>query len=335
MRIEIDGSAAVSRRAATDDLADLAPTTPDASWLPAANLAERQRGVVSRQQLLGLGMTRAAVNHALATARLHPVFRGAATLGHAHLDRNAHLRAATLVCGPGAVVSHGTAAHLLGLWQHPPAKIDVIAPVEAGRKHADIRRRHVPLPGPRDRWIYDGVPVTSPSRTIIDCAGSCRGASGERRLRRLIEMASVHRMLNVPEIRAILAKGPRRRGSPMLRLILEDWRDHRQSTQLRSPMEARMLPLLSRHGLPAPECNVWLRTAAKRYQVDFLWRDWRLVVETDGAKFHDNPEARRRDDDRDVALPAAGYRIWRLRWDDLELHPARTMAELAHRLRLA
>jgi REase_MTES_1575 len=306
----------------------------DSSWWPAAGLAELQRGVVTRRQLRGLGMSAATVDHALATGRLHSIFRGAAAVGHAHLDRNAHLRAATLICGPGSVVSHGTAAHLLGLWEHPPPKIDVIAPAEAGRKHSDIRRRHAPLPDNRDRWVYDGVPCTSPARTIIDCAGGCRGASGERRLRRLVEQAAVAQVLNVPEVRAILAKGPRRLGSPLLRLILEDWRDHEPSTRLRSTMEARMLPLLSRHGLPAPECNVWLRAGAKDYQVDFLWRARRLVVETDSAKFHDNPEARRRDDDRDRALPTAGYRVWRLRWDDLEHHPARTMAKLAQRLRL-
>lgn len=305
-----------------------------ALWQSAAALAEDQRGVVTRHQLFDLGVTPAAVDHALATGRLHQVFRGAAAVGYAPLDRIAELRAAALVCGPDAVVSHGTAAHLLGLWEHPPADIDVIAPVEAGRKHSGIRRRHAPLPGPRDRWIFDGVPTTSPARTVIDCAGRCRGASGERRLRRLIERAALNQMLNVPEIHAILAKGPRRLGSPLLRHILEDWRDHEPSTRLRSLLEARMLPLVCRHGLPTPECNVWVRAGARSYEVDFLWRKWGLVVETDSARFHDNPEAQRRDDDRNRALPAAGYRMWRVRWNDLEHRPARTMAELAQRLRL-
>ena len=186
----------------------------DAPWRPAADLAKRQRGVVSRRQLLNVGLTQAAIDHAMATSRLYPIFRGVVAIGHPHLARNAYLRAATLTCGSGSVVSHGTAAHLLGLWEHPPADIDVIAPVEAGRKQPGIRRRHVPLPGPRDSWIYDGVPCTSPSRTIIDCAGSCRGASGERRLRRLVEQAAVGQMLHVPEIKAIRIElaGPARCG---------------------------------------------------------------------------------------------------------------------------
>ena len=95
------------------------------------------------------------------------------------------------------------------------------------------------------------------------------------------------------------------------------------------------MPLLVRYGLPAPECNVWVGVGDRRYEVDFLWREQRFIVETDSAKFHDNPEARRRDDDRDNAFHAAGYRSWRLRWADLEHHPKRTMAELARRLRLS
>jgi very-short-patch-repair endonuclease len=306
-----------------------------APWRQAADLANHQGGIVSRRQLLEeIGMSPAAVDHALVTGRMHPAFRGCFSVGHAHLERNSQLRAAAVVCGAGSVVSHGTAAHLLGFWEHPPPQIDIIAPVEAGRKHSGIRRRHVPLPDSRDRWIYDGVPCTSPSRTIIDCAGGCRGASGERRLRQLIELAAVAGHLNVPEIKALLAKGPRRRGSPLLRLILEEWRDHKPSTRLRSRMEAKMLPLLIRYRLPPAECNVWVTAGSKRYEVDFFWRKRRLVVETDSAKYHDNPEARRRDDDRNLALSAAGYHLLRLRWNDLEHRPAKSMAEIANQLHL-
>lgn len=303
-------------------------------WWEAAARAEGQHGIVTRAQLRAAGLSDAEITHATATGRLHSLFRGAAALGHGGVERKAEVRAATLACGEGSVVSHGTAAHLLGIWEHPPAEIDVIAPVEAGRKIPGIRRRHVPLPGPRDRWIFEGIPCTSPSRTIIDCAGRCRGASGEWRLRRLIEQAAVEQMLNVPEIGAILAKGPRRLGSPLLRLILEDWRGHKQSTRLRSPMEARLLPLLVRYGIPAPQCNFWLTAGGKRYEVDFFWERQRLVVEADSRKYHDNPEAKRRDDDRNRALPAAGYRIWRLSWDDLEHRPSMTMATLARHLHL-
>jgi very-short-patch-repair endonuclease len=290
-------------------------------------LAGRQHGVVSRDQLRALGVSEAAIDHAIATGRLYPIFRGAFGVGHRAVGRHGRLLAAVLACGEGSVVSHGTAAELLGLWERPPRLIDVIAPVEAGRKVPGFYRRHVPPPLPRDRWLEHEIPCTSPSRTIVDVAGIVR----ETALRRTIEQAAVNHMLNVPEIDAILA-GPRRRGSPLLRGILEDWRRYSPTTRLRSPMEAKLLPMLARRGIPPPRCNEKLRVGTETFEIDFLWRRHRLVVEADGDKYHDNPEAQARDGRRDRILRAAGYRVWRLRWDDLEDRPESTMAALARQL---
>jgi hypothetical protein len=292
-------------------------------WRAAADLAGRQHGVISRDQLDGLGFGEAAIDRGLANGRLYPVFRGAFGLGHSGVGWRGRMLAAVLASGEGSVVSHGTAAFLLGIWEQQPRLIDVIAPVQAGRKIPGVRRRFTPAPLSRDAWSHDAVPCTSPSRTIVDVAGIV----GEAPLRRTIEQAAVHRMLNVPEIDAILA-GPRRRGSPRLRAILEDWRRYSPRTRVRSRMEAKLLPLLTQYGIPVPECNGELRIGGERFEIDFLWRRQRLVVETDGGAYHDNPEAEVRDRKRDTVLPAAGYRIWRLRWDDLEQKPTKTMAAL-------
>ena len=56
-------------------------------------------------------------------------------------------------------------------------------------------------------------------------------------------------------------------------------------------MEAKLLPLLTEAALPIPETNVRVRAAGESYEVDFLWRAEKLVVETDGGRFHDNPAA--------------------------------------------
>jgi very-short-patch-repair endonuclease len=293
-------------------------------------IAEGQHGVVSRAQLRALGLSDDAVDRAIAAGRLHPVFRGAFGVGHRPIGPHGRMLAAVLACGPGSVVSHGSAAWLLGLWDRRPQLIDVIAPVEAGRKLGGVRRRHTPPPLPRDRWSELAIPCTSPSRTIVDVAGIV----GEASLRRTIEQAAVHRMLDAGQIDAIL-DGPRRRGCRRLRLVLEDWRRYSPKTRLRSIMEAKLLPLLTQHNIPAPQCNAKLAVAGESFEIDFLWRPQRLAVETDGSRFHDNPEAQKRDSRRDRLLPAAGYRIWRLAWDDLEHRPEATMAELRRRLGLA
>jgi len=69
----------------------------------------------------------------LALGALHPVFRGVFAVGHRAIGRHGRMRAAVLACGKGSVVSHGTAAELLGLWDRSPLLIDVISPRRSGR----------------------------------------------------------------------------------------------------------------------------------------------------------------------------------------------------------
>jgi very-short-patch-repair endonuclease len=283
--------------------------------------------VVSRAQLRRLGIGDAAIDRGIATGRLYPVFRGALAVGHLPAGRHSRLMAAVLACGEGSVVSHGTAAALLGLWERPPDLIDVIAPVQAGRQIGGVFRRHTPAPLPGEKVTHEDIPCTSPSRTIVDLAGM----RGEWRLRRAIEQAAVLNVLDLPAIDAIL-RGPRRRGSPLLRSVLEDWRGHSPTTRLRSVLEAKLVPMLSARGLPAPQWNEVLMVAGERFEVDCVWRRRMAVVEADGGRYHDNPAARGRDAHRDRALAAAGYRVLRIRWDDLEEKPEATMAKIARLL---
>jgi very-short-patch-repair endonuclease len=264
----------------------------------------------------------------MARAWLRPVFHGVFSVGHEHLTVYARMLAATMACGEGSVVSHGTAAWLLGLRPWRPKEVDVIAPVEAGRKIAGIRRRFVPPPLGGEVWHRHGVPLTSPARTIVDCAGilDARGV-GE-----LIEQAAVEGLLDVAAIDRVL-DGPRRRGSKQLLRAVAPWRRYRRGIKIRSRMEAKLLPLLTEAALPIPQTNAKLRLAGKVYEVDFLWREQKLVVETDGGRFHDNPAAGERDSERNHALAAAGYRFPRLGWEDLRDRPQQTMREIGRLLR--
>lgn len=282
---------------------------------------------MSRDQLRGIGLSDRGISDALARGWLRPVFHAVFAVGHGHLTVHARVLAATMACGPGSVVSHGTAAWLLGLRDRRPKAIDVIAPAEAGRKIAGIRRRFVPPPVGREVWRRHGVPVTSPARTIVDCAGSDPSRVGA-----LIEQAVVLGLLDTVAIDRVL-DGPRRRGTKHLLRVLEPWRRYRRGIKIRSRMEAKMLPLLTEAALPIPETNVRLRVGKKTREVDFLWRRQKLVVETDGGRFHDNPAAGSRDSDRNRALAAAGYTIPRLGWEDLRDRPDETMSEIARLLR--
>jgi very-short-patch-repair endonuclease len=301
-------------------------------WELVARLAEDQNGVVTRSQLRDAGFSEAAVGRLVSASRIFPVFPTVFAVGHRGIGRSGRLLAAVLSCGEGTAVSHGTAAWLLGLWNARPGEIELIAPVEAGRKLSGVRRRFVPLPGADEIRVREGVPVTTPSRTLIDIAGF----AGVHLLKSSIEQAAVLRALDIPEIDRILAESPRRRrGSKKLLTLLDDWRRYKPGITIRSRMEAKLLPLLTRRGLPIPECNSKLRLGGETFEIDFLWRKRRLAVEADGGQFHDNPAAAARDSHRNRALAQAGYFIPRLGWEDLRDRAEETMDEIARLLSIS
>lgn len=298
-------------------------------WGEVVRKADRQHGVVSRNQLRALGLSEAAIDHAVATARLHPLFRGTFAVGRRRVGRSGWLLAATLACGEGSVLSHGTAATHLGLWKRPQSRlIDVVAPVEAGRKIPGVRRRFTPPPLPREIHAHDGVPCITPARVIVDVAGS----GSERTLRGTIEQASVNGMLDIPAIDAVL-DGPRRRHARRLLRVLEPWRGYSSRTKVRSLFEGKLMPLLVEYALPIPDVNKTRRIGGEYFELDFAWPQQRFAIETDGGQFHDNPEAAARDSHRNQILADAGWRLWRVRWEELRDHPDATIADLARRLR--
>lgn len=299
-------------------------------WREVAAVAGSQLGLVTRGQLRGLGFSDAGISRAVAWGQLHPVFHAVYRVGHRNRNPHARLLAATMACGPGTVVSHGTAAWLLGLWDERPPQVNVIAPVEAGRKIRGIKRRFVPPPTGREILVRAGVPTTSAARAIVDCAGILT----VRELGKMIEQAAVRKALHVGAIDAVL-DGPRRKNARRLLRLLEPWRRYKPGIHLRSRMEAKLLPLLTEKGLPIPETNAKLRVGGDSFEIDFLWRRQKLVVETDGGRYHDNPAAGARDSHRNRALIKAGYAIPRLGWEDLRDRPGQAMDEIAHLLSTA
>ena len=69
------------------------------------------------------------------------------------------------------MISHGSAAEMLGLWDKRLPVIDVIPPNWSGRKIPGIRWHRVRLPLAGEIEIRDGIPCTTPSRTLVDMAG--------------------------------------------------------------------------------------------------------------------------------------------------------------------
>jgi len=273
-------------------------------------------------------MSDTVIRGEIVAARLHRVFRGTYAVGHSDIGERGRLRAATLACAD-AVVSHRSAGALLGLLDRGPAVIDVIAPPSRGRKIDGIRFHRVRPPRRNEVGTVDGIPCTSPARTLVDLAGT----AGDWTLRSCLERAAQRRVLDIPAIEASMDPG--RRGNPSLRKLIDEWREAAtvaRKGKLKSPLEARVLPLLLRRDLPAPLLNAPVEIANGRIEVDFLWPDHRLVVEADSRDFHGTDLAFERDRWRDRELFRVGYNTLRVTNHQAEREAAAVADAIAVRL---
>lgn len=282
-------------------------------------------------QLRAAGLHDDVVSRWVAAGRLHPVMRTVFALGHGVVGPRARLRAVVFACGPGTVISHRSAAWLLGLRETNPVTVDVICPGQAGRKVDGIRVHKVPYPGPSEIRRVQGIPCTTVARTIVDLAGMY----GVTQLRETVERAATKKALDVAAIEAVLADGPRRRGAPCLRGVLDEWRPVAETAKyatVRSLFEARLLPLIAAAELPLPRVNTRVRTAERVLEVDLLWPEQRLVVEADSRRHHAIEVAFERDHKRDRELLAAGYGVLRVTWREAEKEPDAVFAALRSEL---
>ena len=101
-------------------------------------LAGRQHGVITHSQLRSLGFSAAAIRHRAAAGRLHTVHRGVYALGRPDLSVEGTWMAATLACGPGALLSHASSAALHGLLPTARATVDVTIPRRVGISRSGI-----------------------------------------------------------------------------------------------------------------------------------------------------------------------------------------------------
>jgi very-short-patch-repair endonuclease len=207
--------------------------------------------------------------------------------------------------------------------------IDVIAPPSRGRKIDGIRFHRVRPPRPDEAGTVAGIPCTSPSRTLVDLAGTV----GDRTLRSCFERAAQKRCLDIGAIEASIDPG--RRGVKALLELVEEWRraaSVAKKGKLKSPLEARVLPLVLRRGLTTPLLNTPVEIANGRIEVDFLWPRQRFVVEADSRDFHATDVAFERDRWRDRELTRVGYSTLRVTHHQAELEAEAVADTIAFRL---
>jgi very-short-patch-repair endonuclease len=277
-----------------------------------AQLAVRQNGNVTHRQLLTLGLGRAAIAYRARTGRLHREHLGVYGVGRPARTALERASAAVLACGPGAALSHQSAFTLWGFadrWRDP---VHVSAPTQ--RRRPGIVTHHTPSLARRDVRTQLGIRVTSPARTVLDCAPDLTPP----RLLRAIADGRRSGHLKAAALQDVLDRFPTHPGRAPLAAACKT------AQPTRSEFEDAFLVFCERHGLPTPTVN----THVCGHEVDALFEDHHLIVELDGWDFHRDRHSFEDDRDRDADTLAAGYATVRITWERMHQTPAREAARL-------
>jgi very-short-patch-repair endonuclease len=243
-----------------------------------AAIAARQHGVITTAQLNHCGLKPSQITDWVRAGRLHRIHRGVYAVGHPGLSIEGEWMAAVLACGKGAVLSHRSAAMLWRMLEPRRAVPHVTVTNRNGRANREGLRLHRSSTLSTSQTTHQlNIPVTKPARTLDD-------------LRRVGPPSEYRRALRQAEF---------------LQLPTGDQPD---ADRTRSDLETRFLAFCRRHHLPKPAVNARVGP----YTVDFVWRQERVVVETDTYRTHGGELAFEEDRQRDLWLAANGYEAVRV-----------------------
>ena len=223
--------------------------------------------------------------------------------------------AAVLACGGNAVLSHQSAGALWGIRQSGPVYIAVSVPPRTFRRYRGIHIHRRALPT-EDVTRHERIPVTSPARTLIDLGLILALEALEAAINEADKLGLID-----PE--ALRAVAERRRGCAGTRAI-KAVLDRRTFALTDSELERRFLRLVRRARLPQP----LTRQRVNGFRVDFVWPELRLIVETDGLRYHRTPTQQSRDRVRDQAHAVAGFTALRFTHAQVRFEPEHVIATL-------
>jgi predicted transcriptional regulator of viral defense system len=285
-----------------------------------ASLANRQHGIVSIRQLeQHLGFSHQAVQRAVASGRLHRIYRGVYAVGHLELSQRGECLAAVLAIGPGALLSYYSAGWLWGLWPGSPAPFEVTAfvPRHHSAPKGVVRHRARNL-AEEDRAVIDGIPVTSVARTLLDLAWKLRSDQ----LRRVLARAEDLGLLDLESVHAMIERNRGHHGARRLRFALAIYE---RPIWTRSEFERRFVEYLVESGLPRPATG-WNEVG---HELDVYWPELGFGIELDTWETHGTRDAFERDHDRDLDFVLADIETIRISERQFRREPDRIASKVA------
>ena len=285
----------------------------DASLLKVAN---EDHGIVSNDDCDACGLSNDQVRYRVRTGRLITIHPRVYRVAGAPDTKEGRLMAAVKAAGPGALVSHRSAAELMGLEGIESG--DKIEIVDHNGNELDgvtvHKLRPVDRPG---RMFVNGIPCTRVERTLIDLCGHLPRRIVGRALddalrRKLVTLATIRR-----ELELLGARG--RTGTKDFRILVST-RD-RFDSEIRSPFERRMRHILKRIKEYEAIPNFKVRTARGTRYFDFCYPTLILGIECHSVGAHLGEDNLKRDAKRDRELGAVGYEILYFTWEEVWFEP--------------
>jgi Transcriptional regulator, AbiEi antitoxin len=281
--------------------------------LRVARVAARQRGRISRAQLMALGIGDSTIRDWTRTGYLYRILPGVYAVGHADRSEEADLFSAVLYAGPGAALAGLTAGVWRGLvkWRTPPA-----IEVSTQRQRRSLRADHelnrlgkaIVVHNRRavTRVPYHGIPTMPIPQIVLDL-----GATGDLELVRFVlAQMDFMRILNVPALERACGQGIA--GTAVVREAIGS--PQPLFARARSWFEVRLIQVCEQTGIPLPdEVNAKIGDIT----ADAVWWDQMVVVECDGEGNHGTWRQRQRDAANDLTLRGLHFMVIRYTYEQL------------------
>ncbi len=289
-----------------------------------ARLAEGQHGAFSTSQALALGMASTSLRRRALRGFYEEVHEGVFVVGGSSPTWNRAVMTAVLSEGDLTAASHQTAAYLFGLVDRPGDAIHVVTTRWLRRPRPDVLVHESTDLIAEDIQIVDGIPVTGPTRTVVDLGATAKwlvsGALGSALRRGLTDLDQVEDF-----VARVARRG--RRGVGVIRPLIEARRGWEELTE--SDLEDRFALLVRDFSLPKPVAQFSLHDNGDFVsRADFAYPAAKVLIELDGYRTHADERTFQRDRTKQNRAVLLGWTVLRYTWSDILDRPAMVAAEI-------
>jgi hypothetical protein len=287
-------------------------------------IAIEQAGMICRAQATNSGLTAKQIERLVISGtwdRVHPsVYRQTS----APQVWPASLQAALLWAGPGAVVSHESAAALWGIRKMSKSVVQISGTraLRAPRGIQYTRVLHLDLPDIAD---FNGILVTSPPRTMLDLSGTLSELRFERALDDLLLSPVTCRL---EELEWVLERNKTqgRKGVAFMRDLVAN---RKRYGLLESPLESDFEAFRRRNGLPEAEHQWVVLGKDERWvaKVDFAWPEKLVAVQTNG-KVHMEERTWKKDQHKNNDFQGTPWKVYSVTSEMLNKTPKQVLQML-------